>query len=217
MSFRLLTFDFPACHRLSAQNNERCAVAGRRLLTRAKRGFTMVELLVTMAIFLVITGVVLANYKTYGNNAYFANASEDIVLALRQAQVYGVGAKGESGSFTSAYGAYFTTGNQIKIFRDSNSDNKYTTGEEIETITLKSPITISYLGCQVFITSSPPPCGGPQLSVTFKRPNPDAIIRDNTVSTSLIVATIALSNGISGAGAKTSTTTIMSSGQISLK
>lgn len=172
----------------------------------------MVELLVTMAIFLVITSVVLANYRTYGNNAYFANASEDIVLALRQAQVYGVGAKGSGTSFDLAYGVNFRVGNQIIIFRDSVTVNgKYDAGEAIETITLKSPIGISTLLCG----SGGAPCVGfpPQLNITFKRPSPDAIIYDTTSLYTL--AQIIITNGLTPA--KFSFVTINSSGQISLK
>lgn len=175
-----------------------------------RSGFTLVELLVTMGIFLVMTAAVLANYKSYGNNAYFANASEDIVLALRQAQVYGVGSKGEGGSFNSAYGVYFVANsNQIIIFRDSVTvNNKYDAGEEIETITWKSPISITEITCGVLACTAP-------ISVTFKRPSPDAIILDGSATAARNFATITISNGLTPA--KTSTVTINNAGQISLK
>ena len=51
------------------------------------RGFTVIELLVTFSIYVIISTVVIANYREYSTNAVSANAPEDIVLALRQAQV----------------------------------------------------------------------------------------------------------------------------------
>jgi len=182
------------------QDNPKCST----------KGFTLVELLVTMGIFLVMSAAVLANYKGYGNNAYFANASEDIVLALRQAQVYGVGAKGVGVSFTSAYGVYFlANSSQIIIFRDSVIVNsKYDDGEAIETITWKSPITISALTCNGSA------CVGGNASVTFKRPSPDANIYSSTGGP-YTIATITITNGLTPA--KTSTITITNAGQISLQ
>lgn len=174
-----------------------------------KSGFTMVELIVTIGIFMVLTSVVLSNYRNYDTNALFANASEDVVLALRQAQVYGVGVKRTSGSdFGKAYGVYFDIGNQIKIFADLNGNGTYQPADRlVETITWKSPIAITGLTCGFSA------CGGSGLSVTFLRPNPDAIINNSSVTS----ATIAMWNGVSGVGSKRSTTTISSTGQISFQ
>lgn len=181
------------------------------------RGFTLIELLVTLGIFTVMTGVVLANYRTYDTNALFANASEDIVLALRQAQVYGVGVRGESGSFTTSYGVFFdlTTPGQILLFADIDPpgapDGKYTAGRDkiIETVAWQSPISITDLSCDGIGCS-----GG--LSVTFTRPRADASLYDGT-PTAHSTASVTISNGSVGAGLKYSTITISSAGQISLQ
>lgn len=195
MNLPLLTFDF-------------------RLSTRASRGFTLVEVLVSLGIFAVLTGVVLSNYRGYNTNALFSNASEDIVLALRQAQVYGVGSKGEGSSFTTPFGVYFNEASpsQIIIFADiypatvPPGDGKYNSGSDtpVETINWGSVITNMALSC------SPTPCDG-TAGVTFKRPNPDAVIKDGAGNDKTSVG-VMIGNGV-----KTSTITITSTGQISLK
>src|SRR3989344_2062495 len=109
-------------------------------------GVTLVEVLVSIGIFTVLTGVVLSNYRGYNTNALFANASEDIVLALRQAQVYGVGVKKDvGGSFTTPYGVWFLANtNSLIIFADNNSNGLYGSADDtiIETITWPSNIKI---------------------------------------------------------------------------
>ncbi len=181
-------------------------------------GFTMVELLVVLGIFSVMTGVVLGKYRTYNTNALFANASEDIVLALRQAQVYGVGVKGSSGNFDVPYGVYFNTDatnkNGLKFFADLNNNKLFDatedTGLTILAVKWANSISITSLLCDGFA------CGTTNgATVTFKRPNPDAFIANTTpqpTSKGLLTITLADSNTT-----KTATLKISSAGQISLQ
>lgn len=172
-------------------------------------GFTIVELLVSIGIFTLITGVVLARYRTFDTNAKFVNASEDIVLALRQAQVYGVGVRGTTGAlFDVPYGVHFdtTTPNQIRIFADSNRDGKYIMTDDslVETVQWDTSIGISNLVCGSSACTS-------FLDVTFKRPNVDAII-DDSVGPGYMSSAVTIASG-----AKTSTVFISRAGQISLQ
>lgn len=157
---------------------------------------------------MIMTGIVLPNYRTYSSNALFANASEDIVLALRKAQVYGVGSRGESGSFTVPYGVYFEMSNpsQIKIFADVDADGRYNTGDsDIEVIKWQDIFTIKTGGllCVSTVTSN--------LTVTFKRPNPDAIIADFTGGP-CTTGKVTITNGTRDASV-----TVSNAGQISLQ
>ena len=178
-------------------------------------GFTIVELLIVLAVFAMLTSVVLARYRTFDTNAKFANASEDVVLALRQAQVYGVGVKAGASSctggtsFDCAYGVHFSTSapHEIRLFVDGNNDGKYSpgVGEDVSVITWDNSISISGLSCGWI------PCSD-HLDVMFKRPNPDAVISDLSGVGSNTFAQVVISNG-----SKTTTTTITSAGQISLQ
>ncbi len=212
-------FHIPARHRQPALFKERCAVAGRQYSTR--KGFTLVELLVTIGIFIFMTSVVLAKYRSFSTNSDFANAVEGIVLSLREAQVYGVGSKTAGGSivcppspdsaFNCAYGIYLSkisgkNGSYI-IFIDTNKDGLYSAGEPIvQTINLWDPSEIWISEIMVNNTNTD------TLAVTFKRPNPDAMINGGLNNTS---AKIILKKGV--AQTNSSVIEITSSGQISIQ
>ena len=187
--------------------------------TEQSLGFTLIELLVTIGIFTMLTGIVLANYRTYDTNALFANASEDVVLSLRQAQVYGVGVKAHAGSFTTPYGVYFEAGqNKIIMFADTapagnpSGDGIYTGGSDVivDTITWKSNIKIKTQFTNGVLCDSLPFAA---VSVTFTRPNPDAVI-NNGASLCTTDAKITLEDANTN---KSSRVTISSAGQISLQ
>lgn len=168
-----------------------------------KSGFTLVELTITMGIFLLMVSVVLARYRSFGVSADFNNAVEDVVLSLREAQVYGAGGKKSAvtcggSAFNCAYGVRFQdTGTSYIIFVDTDGNGVYDSGEAIQTNTFPAGITTTG------ITPASP------LSIVFKRPFPDALINGNQSNTS---ASITLTK--SGDSAVVS---ITSAGQISVQ
>ena len=139
-------------------------------------GFTMVELAVTMGIFVMLTSVVLANYRTFSNNADFLNVADNVALSLREAQIYGVGSKGAvvscgapASSFNCAYGVSFPRGGtSYIIFVDKDDSHTYETGEEVETVALPSNTIIGDTVCGTGCADG--------VDITFKRPDPDARI-----------------------------------------
>lgn len=172
-----------------------------------KSGFTLIELLVTIGVFLLITGVVLARYRSFGIGAEFSNAVENVVLSLREAQVYGAGSKvtgsgmmcgSPPSAFSCAYGVHFTNnGASYVIFvdQDGNKDYAASGSEAIQTIDLPEGISITI----------PPALS--DLDIVFKRPFPDAIINDTLDSASITVTSIT----------KSHTITVTSAGQISVQ
>ncbi len=128
------------------------------------RGFTLTEMLVSIGIMLLITGVVLLSQGKYSSNISLTNLANDISLSIRQAQIYGVSVKElstGSGDFSSAYGVDFNTtvsgSNTAYIFfadrgtpKNSYYDNAWScpiggTSECLEKINLTSGNTISRL------------------------------------------------------------------------
>lgn len=185
--------------------------------TLREKGFTLVEVVVMIGIFSVLAGVVLGNYRQFITNANFSNASENIVIALREAQVYGVATKRSSvacvagtSNFTCPYGVHFdlTYPTSITIFVDANGNKVYDAPLEfVRTENFPAGTTISSLNCGLVA------CSPSMLDVTFRRPNPDAFIANTAFQATLFeTATIMLTNGIN-----TSRTTISAGGQISLQ
>ncbi len=220
MKFPLSTFHFPpAIARLLPCGAVRQWRAGP-LSTRASRGFTVIELLVTMAIFSVLSGVVLANYRDYTTGAYFANASENIVLALRQAQVYGAGGKLNTAScigglYMCHYGVSFVKGSDhFTMFVDSNDDQIFSPVDTVlETVVFESPIEIGDLFCGVWACN---PANG--LNIVFIRPYTDAWIAD--IPANLIIGSSSYDYGsvtITDGQSKYSTLIISRAGQISIQ
>lgn len=72
-------------------------------------GFTLAELVVSIAIMLGIIAMVLTNQNTYTEGASLKNLANDIGLSIRQAQIYGISVKAlpNTEDFTSAFGIDF--------------------------------------------------------------------------------------------------------------
>ena len=118
-----------------------------QLLSKKKKkrgGFTLAELLVVIFISSLLTTITLFDFKSFTSETVFKNKALDVALAIREVQIYGVGGKKIAGVEDTRYGVYFdndtysdnTTTSQFYIFADTNKNNTYDPGEEIETITL---------------------------------------------------------------------------------
>ncbi len=194
---------------------------------KSQFGFTVIELLVTMGIFSVMTGVVLANYRSFNINAGFANAVEDVYFALREAQVYGAGGKKAGGtttcglplsSFNCAYGVHFVRlANSYIIFPDVNSNRAYDSGTDTPVTTIQLPAGTSLSNVQCKSGATLGSCASNYASVTFKRPNPDAFIAQVTQATPPTSSLDGVEITISNSNGKTAKVVISSAGQISIQ
>lgn len=162
------------------------------------RGFTMIELVISVTVFTLLSAIALIKYGSFNVKAEFANAAESIVIALREAQVYGVASKSSvsgggvpvlcgvvNSPFDCIYGVHFSAkpgqNSKISIFVDQNTNYVFDTGEPIaEVIAWNPPITIAEVQCNKFGVSA---CYDNQMDITFRRPNPDAFIIDITPCT----------------------------------
>lgn len=153
------------------------------------KGFTLVELMVSVGIFAAMTVLLLAKYGNFNQGILLTNLAYDVALTIRNAQSYGLNVKSAPGDdgrtyseeFNYPYGVHFTVGKQFIFFADNDplNDNKY--GDGIYTAPLDTPISTSNIKGSSVIQSicvGESPCDSSisSLDITFRRPDPNAII-----------------------------------------
>ncbi len=142
------------------------------------------ELLTVMAIFAVVSAIVLANYHGFGRKTALKNLAYNIALAIREAQVSGITGRNVEtvgGDYYSSYGMYFSasTPKEYIFFKDRptlGNQFKYdnTPEELVGDYKILSDHSITKL-C-VFNTPSGACNNVAELNITFRRPQPDAHI-----------------------------------------
>ncbi len=147
---------------------------------RNTKGFTIVELMVTVGIFALITSVLLVRNSKFDDETLLQAATYEVALSVRQAQNYGINVQGQGGYFDKPYGIYFETGTtSYVLFSDApegnnQGDGYYNGGEELQTFRLGRGFTVSrvclLLGYSCTEISA--------VSVLFRRPEPEAVITE---------------------------------------
>ncbi len=178
----------------------------------------MIELLVSVSIFALINTIILAKYNQFNAGILLTDLAYEIALSVREAQVYGLGARETtpgSSNFNASYGAHFayaTTG-AFDLFYDLDGSGGYDDGELLENKRITQGNSIADL-C-VLDGSGGESCastgGLSRLDIIFTRPNPDAIINTNTNS-NYARARITVTSPQGG----TRTVTVQRTGQISV-
>lgn len=152
---------------------------------RLSPGFTLAELLVSIAIFSAITTLAVLNNNRFNSSVILTNLAYEIALSVRQAQFYGITVKGTSSNpnkFNSGYGVRFDLSSPATyaLYEDVSTNPLAATPDHIKTVadadlevfTINKGNKISKIcldGC---------PTGGASiLDITFVRPNPEAFIR----------------------------------------
>ena len=148
-----------------------------------KRGFTLIELLIVLSIFVVMSTLLLANYRKFGNSIDATNLAYDVALSVREAQMYGLATQNVAGQFKFGlenipHGIHFDTGTPTSyiIFADANVNYKYDSSEKTKEYNLNNGYKIT----EVCASGTPDNCGTGAMSgvasldILFVRPNPDA-------------------------------------------
>lgn len=157
-------------------------------VTKKQDGFTLVELLVSIGIFAVVTSVAVANHTDFNGSVLLTNLAYEIGLSVRQAQIYGITVKGtalDATKFDSGYGMRFdmSTPTRYYLFEDVTPPDHYCDMSEcgasyenvVETFYIQRGNRIS----KICVDSD---CSPTVLDISFVRPNPDAYIRVGGVS-----------------------------------
>ncbi len=193
-------------------------------------GFTLVEMLVSISIASLIMTTVFFNYRTFTDDLALSAAAQEMAIAVRQTQSYGLTVKEVTiggGQFSSAYGIYFDLNqpSNYYLFADTNTTGnaryRYDVGsgcgsgstECIEKFNLNNGVQITSI-CDA--NACPPASGVEMMNISFLRPIPDASIYFYTNSAGASVV------GPSGKGkikltsprGSTMTITVDSTGQV---
>lgn len=198
----------------------------KKLRTQLQKGFTILEMLMVLAIFTVITAVVIFNYSEFNSKTILSNMAYEVALSVRQAQVYSLGVRGQANldNFNTRYGIHINTGINDKsliFFVDKDDagepDNACDAGnsascitcsgntECLEKINLTRDVTVARICTSTDVTVPPVDATSgfcvdgedsthEELTLLFKRPNPDAIVTVGTesltdVSTGIVLKT----------------------------
>lgn len=202
------------------------------------KGMTLVELLVVLSIFTILTSIVMFNYGSFRSSISTQNLANDIALSIRKAQSYAIGVRGLGDVFNYGHGVHFTTSSDgsnllagsnksFILFTDVSPNSKYdypssgvcgnpsSTNECKEILSINSADKIS----AIYLDGVLQPQGS-LLDVVFLRPNPDAYFCYrasilNSCQTNFSNAVIEISNGKVGNDKIIKLIKIWNTGQIS--
>lgn len=165
-------------------------------------GLTLVELLVVIGIFLMITTIVIFNYSDFSSTVSLQNLTDDIALSIRKAQSFAIGARGIStGSdivFNKSYGMHFSanenpenslsgSNRSFLMFSTLGTSKKYTNnsysgdicGQDNDCIELFNITTVdeiekieAYNGPTLVSSGAP----SSSIDIIFTRPDPKAYL-----------------------------------------
>lgn len=196
-----------------------------------KRGFTLIELIVSMGIIAVITSVTLVQHNQFNETLALTNLAYEVGLSVRQAQVFGLSVReftGGNGVTANLYGVHFEynqndpqTRVKYVLYADNDGNKNFSGDTEIvETTTITRG---NYIDKFCATRNNNTVCSDSladsgagvinSLSIRFDRPNPDAVIVVDNGSTEYEEAVIFLK---SQDGTATRCVIVRLTGQVSI-
>ncbi|HEY9583746.1 MAG TPA: type II secretion system protein [Candidatus Paceibacterota bacterium] len=185
------------------------------------KGFTLLEMVVAIGIFAIMTTLLLAKYGNFNQGILLTNLAYDVALTLRNAQSYGLNVKSASRSqnkFSFPYGVHFVKNVDNFIFFvdvviNGVYENQYPSDDlidfdddDISVYKIKRGSTISSLcvddGNCISVDA---------LDISFKRPDPNAIIKSTRGISSYAEIIVRATDG------NTKKITVRSNGQIAVE
>jgi prepilin-type N-terminal cleavage/methylation domain-containing protein len=153
-----------------------------------KKGFTLMEMLVVIAIIGVVSTLVLFNNAKLNSSVLVSNTAYEIGLIVRESQVAGLGVKASTGGFSSSHGVHveMASPNTVTMFADKNKNGVYdqSNGEMTQEFIINNSRSGSIIGlCKKsdlsvvtsnYCTSTTTKAS---LDIVFTRPNPEAFFR----------------------------------------
>lgn len=149
------------------------------LKTNTLSGFTIVELLVTLSIVVLVTGIIMIRYASFNSSVLLASQAYITAFDIREAQSLAVSVRGSQSEYREEYGLYFTMADptQYILFQDNDTNGdhspvRYHSGEA-----LGSPYRVDsrFRILDICATNGgSQTCSLSDLAISFKRPDFDA-------------------------------------------
>ena len=111
-------------------NYSKLKIENCKLKISAKRGFTLIELIVVMTIATIITTALVVQQSKWSDQLAVNTQAYELALMIRQAQIYSLGVKeytaGTGDKFNTGYGIHLdkSASNQYIFFADKNINKK---------------------------------------------------------------------------------------------
>ena len=185
-------------------------------------GFTVIELMVTITIVVLVTGIVLIQYSSFNSSVLLTSQAYQTAFDLRETQSLAISAKGKNNTFREEYGLYFNTTapHQYILFQDNDDlvPAQYDSNEAIGAPTIVDP---RFQVSRVCVsTGAIETCGGgstdvDSLAISFERPDFDAAFYSTGPNVSNIQTALIYITSISDASAS-KIVRVSTSGQISV-
>jgi prepilin-type N-terminal cleavage/methylation domain-containing protein len=159
----------------------------------ASGGFTLIELMVTITIIVLVTGIVMVRYSSFNSSVLLTSQAYITAFDLREAQSLAISVRGNGAEFREDYGVYFSMSDPTRylLFQDNNDNGdyspaRYDAGEEVGTPYMLDPrfeienicgISGTARTCykaEADVAGETVDANFNSLAITFKRPDFDA-------------------------------------------
>lgn len=124
-----------------------------------KFGFTLLELVIAMAVFGILTTVAVVDFQKGSRNDAARQGARLAEAVLRRAQTMTLSGTITGGSFPAGgYGVRFDSAapTQVTLFADASGNFNYNAGEELTNGTVTLPSKVTFSGATLNVVFSPP-------------------------------------------------------------
>lgn len=182
-------------------------------------GFGIVELLVSISIMALVSGVILVQQNSFNGSVLLRNQVYQVALTVREVQMGAVSAVGVGGQFRSLLGLHFSTSNPsgYNIFRDADGDMYF---DSTEAFGKQGGIDDRFEIRAIRSVTGTAETSVSNVSIVFERPNFDARFYGSAgeFSTATAIEIDIAKRGSSGGGADSvRTLEVTSTGQITVQ
>ena len=151
-----------------------------------ERGFTLIELTVTISIAFIISALILADFPEFSRRLTLSRTAQAVALSFRQAESAALAVREFEGEIFPAYGLHFEglPAKSYLLFADIDEDYKNPVpgvsfydglGERADIFSINTLPSI-YQICGGAASSPPGDCSISWMDVLYVRPNPDIYI-----------------------------------------